>query len=37
MRLLTRLYICADDSMMRRRGGTVYNLKATDCIAACRQ
>jgi hypothetical protein len=27
------LYIFADDSMMGRRGGTVYNLKATDYIA----
>jgi len=32
--LMTRLYIYADDSMMGRRGGTVYNLKATDYIAA---
>ena len=32
--LTTRLYIYADDSMMGRRGGTVYNLKATDYVAA---
>ena len=32
--LMTRLYIYADDSMMGRRGGTPYNLKATDYIAA---
>ncbi len=32
--LMTRLYIYADDSMMGRRGGTVYNLKATEYIAA---
>ena len=32
--LMTRLYIYADDSMMGRRGGTIYNLKATDYIAA---
>ncbi len=32
--LMTRLYIYADDSMMGRRGGTVYNLKATAYIAA---
>ena len=31
--LMTRLYIYADDSMMGRRGGTIYNLKATDYIA----
>ncbi len=32
--LMTRLYIYADDSMMGRRGGTPYNTKATDYIAA---
>jgi len=31
--LMTRLYIYADDSMMGRRGGTPYNLKATAYIA----
>ena len=31
--LMTRLYIYADDSLMGRRGGTIYNLKATDYIA----
>jgi hypothetical protein len=31
--LMTRLYIYADDSTMGRRGGTIYNLKATDYIA----
>jgi hypothetical protein len=32
--LMTRLYIYADDSMMGRRAGTPYNLKATAYIAA---
>jgi hypothetical protein len=31
--LMTRLYIYADDSLMGRRAGTAYNLKATDYIA----
>src|SRR5471030_1826790 len=30
--LLTRLYIFADDSMMGREAGTVYNLKGTAYI-----
>src|SRR3989442_902556 len=32
--LMTRLYIYADDSMMGRRGGTEWNLKATAYIAS---
>ena len=32
--LMTRLYIYADDSLMGRRGGTEYNLRATAYIAA---
>jgi hypothetical protein len=32
--LMTRLYIYADDSMMGRRAGTPYNIKATAYIAA---
>jgi hypothetical protein len=32
--LMTRLYIYADDSMMGRRAGTPFNLKATAYIAA---
>ncbi|HXY69338.1 MAG TPA: M28 family peptidase, partial [Gemmatimonadales bacterium] len=32
--LMTRLYIYADDSMMGRRAGTPYNLKATAYIAS---
>ena len=31
--LMTRLYIFADDSMMGRQAGTVYNDKGTDYIA----
>ena len=31
--LMTRLYIYADDSLMGRRAGTLYDLKATDYIA----
>lgn len=31
--LMTRLYIYADDSMMGRRGGTEWNLKATAYLA----
>jgi hypothetical protein len=31
--LMTRLYVYADDSLMGRRAGTVYDLKATDYIA----
>jgi hypothetical protein len=32
--LMTHLYIIADDSMMGRQAGTVYNTKATDYIAS---
>jgi Peptidase family M28 len=32
--LMTRLYIFADDSMMGRQVGTIYNNKGTDYIAA---
>src|SRR3989442_7053356 len=32
--LMTRLYIYADDSMMGRRGGTEWNLKATAYIGS---
>ena len=32
--LMTRLYIYSDDSMMGRKAGTEYNLKATAYIAA---
>jgi len=32
--LMTRLYIYSDDSLMGRRGGTEYNLRATAYIAA---
>src|SRR2546423_9733806 len=32
--LMTRLYIFADDSMMGRQGGTIYNNKGTEYIAA---
>ena len=32
--LMTRLYIYADDSMMGRRAGTPWNLKATAYVAA---
>src|SRR4051812_4249222 len=31
--LMTRLYLYADDSMMGRAAGTIYNIKATDYIA----
>jgi hypothetical protein len=31
--LMTRLYEFADDSMMGRQGGTIYNIKGTDYIA----
>ena len=32
--LMTHLYIIADDSMMGRQAGTVYNTKGTDYIAS---
>ncbi|MBX9929068.1 MAG: hypothetical protein K2X99_09165, partial [Gemmatimonadaceae bacterium] len=32
--LMSRLYAYADDSMGGRGGGTIYNTKATDFIAA---